>query len=247
MLKNVSRGARWLDAGCGHQVFKFGSKLEESELVGRTSLAVGCDLSRSALQKHRSIRSRVCADLEQLPFADATFDVITLNYVAEHLEEPGRVFAEMGRLLRDEGRLVVCTPNATGYFVRLVRLGRRLIPHAWVEKFIRMRDLRGPEDVFPASYRANTRQQLELQARRSGMTEESCLLLRDLPLLYFFAPFAALEVLFIRLLTALGCRDLSATAILGVYRLDRGARQTGFQGGSSEQHAQSAQRMRLLT
>jgi SAM-dependent methyltransferase len=218
LSKLVPAGATWLDAGCGHQVFKISSTQEEAQIVSRTNMAVGCDLDCQALQAHRSFKLRACCDLRRLPFAGEAFDVVTLNYVAEHLEESPATFAELARILRPGGRLVVVTPHALGYFVRLSRLGRRLLPESLVRKFILLREFRSPLDIFPTFYRANTREDLLRQMEGAGLAEECFQMLRDPAIFNFIAPLAAPELLVMRLLALLGCRNLVEGTIIGVYR-----------------------------
>ena len=222
LSKLVPAGAAWLDAGCGHQVFKISSTREEAQIVSRTNLAVGCDLDCQALQVHRSFRLRACCDLRRLPFASEAFDVVTLNYVAEHLEESQATFAELARILRPGGRLVVVTPHALGYFVRLARLGRKLLPESLVRKFILLREFRSPEDIFPTFYRANTREDLLCQTDEAGLTEEGFRMLRDPAIFNFIAPLAASELLVMRLLALLGFRKLVEGTMIGVYRRSPG-------------------------
>lgn len=216
--KLVQDGAAWLDAGCGHQIFKLGSVRQEAELVGRTGLAVGCDLSWEALRAHRSLRAGVCTDLDNLPFASETFHVVSLNYVAEHLEHPQRAFREMARVLRPGGVLIVVTPNALGYFARLTRAGRKVLPESFGRKFILIREFRSSEDIFPTFYRANTRADLVRQMKEAGFWEEQFQMLRDPAIFNFIAPLAALEMILVRLLSVVGFKKLAGGTMIGVYR-----------------------------
>ena len=200
LSKLIPAGAAWLDAGCGHQVFKISSIHQEAQIVSRTNLAVGCDLDCQALQAHRSFKLIVCCDLRRVPFASEAFDVVTLNYVAEHLDDSQATFAELARVLRPGGRLVVVTPHALGYFVRLSRLGRRLLPESLVRKFILLRESRSPEDIFPTFYHANTREDLLRQMEGAGLVEESFQMIRDPAIFNFIAPLAVPELLVMRLL-----------------------------------------------
>lgn len=214
----VQDGEAWLDAGCGHQVFKLRSTREEAEIVARTGLAVGCDLSWEALRVHRSLKAGVCTDLDRLPFASVTFHVVSLNYVAEHLEHPAVAFKEMARVLRPGGVLIVVTPNAHGYFARLTRAGRKVLPESFVRKFILLREFRSSEDVFPTFYRANTRADLLRQMEEAGLVEEEFRMLRDPAIFNFIAPLAALELIVVRLLSFVGFKKLAAGTIIGLYR-----------------------------
>jgi SAM-dependent methyltransferase len=55
------------------------------------------------------------ADMETspLPFADATFDTVTMTDALEHVADPPRLAAEVARILRPGGRLVVRVPHYT--------------------------------------------------------------------------------------------------------------------------------------
>jgi ubiquinone/menaquinone biosynthesis C-methylase UbiE len=219
LLSNlVPAGATWLDAGCGHQVFKISSVHEEAQILSRTNLAVGCDLDWQGLQAHRSLKVRACCDLRRMPFESEAFDIVTLNYVAEHLEDSQATFAELSRILRPGGKLVVVTPHALGYFARLTRAGRKLLPESLVRKFIRLREFRSSEDIFPTFYRANTREDLLRQMNKAGLTEEDFQMLRDPAIFNFIAPLAATELLSVRLLALLGFSKLTEGTIIGVYR-----------------------------
>ena len=52
----------------------------------------------------------VCASAMQLPFADATFDVVAAFDVVEHCEPEATVLSELARVLVPGGRLLVSVP-----------------------------------------------------------------------------------------------------------------------------------------
>ena len=52
----------------------------------------------------------VCASAMQLPFADATFDVVAAFDVVEHCEPETAVLSELARVLNPGGRLLVSVP-----------------------------------------------------------------------------------------------------------------------------------------
>jgi SAM-dependent methyltransferase len=52
----------------------------------------------------------VCASAMQLPFADATFEVVAAFDVIEHCEPESAVLSELGRVLTPGGRLLVSAP-----------------------------------------------------------------------------------------------------------------------------------------
>jgi SAM-dependent methyltransferase len=96
--------ARLLDAGCGS-----GRTLDELARYGRVS---GIDLSAEAVacargRGHEDVR---VARVEDLPFEDAAFDVVTCLDVVEHTPDDGATLAELRRVTRPGGLLLVTVP-----------------------------------------------------------------------------------------------------------------------------------------
>jgi len=54
------------------------------------------------------------ARLEQLPFADSTFDRIVFTQVLEHVPEPGKVLKELSRILKPSGKMLLTAPLGFG-------------------------------------------------------------------------------------------------------------------------------------
>jgi ubiquinone/menaquinone biosynthesis C-methylase UbiE len=214
----VSSETRWLDAGCGHQSLESRLQREERKIVDSAQLAVGCDGMWSSVSRHRCLTNRVTCDISALPFADRSFSFVTLNMVAEHLQKPEAVIAEIARVLDEGGALLVHTPNAAGYGVRLAQLTWQLLPQTVVYAPVRFLEYREPEDVFPTFYRANTRKRIYDLISTVGMEEEEFRFIEGRPCFYFLAPFSIIEILLCRFLRSLGRRDLTAGEILAVYR-----------------------------
>ncbi|MBA2529087.1 MAG: methyltransferase domain-containing protein [Euzebyales bacterium] len=55
-------------------------------------------------------RGGVCASADQLPFAASTFDVVTAFDVVEHFADDGRLLAELHRVLKPGGTLLISVP-----------------------------------------------------------------------------------------------------------------------------------------
>jgi SAM-dependent methyltransferase len=55
------------------------------------------------------------ASATDLPFAEDSFEGVLMNNVLEHLEHPEEAFAEIRRVLRKGGRLVLELPGKKGY------------------------------------------------------------------------------------------------------------------------------------
>src|SRR5262249_3912831 len=79
--------------------------------------AVGVDYDGEALRSVRGIEPRarlVNADALRLPLGNASFDVVVSFETIEHVPDAARLVAEIRRVLKPGGRLVLSTP--TGAF-----------------------------------------------------------------------------------------------------------------------------------
>lgn len=100
--ETIPNGARVLDAGAGEGRFR--SFFDHTRYVG-VDLAVGDEVwDYSGLD--------AVADLERLPFPAESFDAALCTQVLEHVPEPGRVIAEIARVLRPGGRLFLSAPQS---------------------------------------------------------------------------------------------------------------------------------------
>jgi 2-polyprenyl-3-methyl-5-hydroxy-6-metoxy-1,4-benzoquinol methylase len=61
----------------------------------------------------------VCGTLEDGRFPDRHFDLITMNHVFEHVDDPSATLIEASRILRLGGTLIIATPNADSLLRRL--------------------------------------------------------------------------------------------------------------------------------
>jgi SAM-dependent methyltransferase len=100
----VPPGARVLDAGCGS-----GRTLQELVDYGEVH---GVELNPEAaeLARSRGHGEVLVGRLEELPFADGTFDLITCLDVIEHTPDDRVTLAELRRVTRPGGWLLVTVP-----------------------------------------------------------------------------------------------------------------------------------------
>lgn len=115
-LMRLGPGQRVLDAGCGTGVL-----LEAlARAVGPTGCLVGLDHNPAFLAEARQrIEATDVSEVVELregdalalPFADASFDGSHCERVLMHLEEPGRAVAELARVTRPGGWVVVAEPD----------------------------------------------------------------------------------------------------------------------------------------
>lgn len=144
-LEELARQSEaFLDAGCG-------DNRTSAELEGPT-VRLGIDLHRKA-----EFGTYICANLENVPFAEETFDLVGCRYVVEHLEEPMWAFSELRRVMKPGAHILIQTVNRASLLIFFSRaLGpriRRLIS--------RRRYARKSDDIFPVHDRFNTTYQFE--------------------------------------------------------------------------------------
>lgn len=150
--------ARWLDAGCGRLSIPPWRARDAARLHARGIVAIGCDIDRKALKDHAPVdKALLCtADLQRLPFRNGTFDFVSSNMVFEHIVRPRETVAELARVTRPAGRILIHTVNAHHYLAVLASL-TPLRFHRWIVEKV---ESRGAEDVYRTQYRANTERRL---------------------------------------------------------------------------------------
>ena len=105
MISRLGKGLTVLDVGCGdgivsQPIIKMGNNVASIELPEIASLAHKC-----------RVPLLVAGDAEHLTFASDIFDVILASEVMEHLWNPHNFFDEVNRVLRDNGYLIISTPE----------------------------------------------------------------------------------------------------------------------------------------
>ncbi|WP_380166525.1 demethylmenaquinone methyltransferase [Jannaschia sp. R86511] len=104
---------RDLDARHGEKVLDLaaGTGTSTEPFADAGVRAVACDFSLGMLQVGRRRRpdmSFLAGDATRLPFADASFDAATISFGLRNVVDPDAGLAEMLRVVRPGGRLVVC-------------------------------------------------------------------------------------------------------------------------------------------
>lgn len=139
-----------VEAGVGERVLDLaaGTGTSSEPFADAGVLVVPCDFSLGMLRvgkRRRPDLPFVAGDALQLPFADASFDAVTVSFGLRNLNDIEAGLSEMLRVTRPGGRLVVCefshptwTPFRTVYVEYLMRalptLARRVSssPEAYV-------------------------------------------------------------------------------------------------------------------
>ena len=107
-----------LDVGCGGQPYR--------KMFSQIEFYVGMDLPSNGCVN-------VYGDGQSLPFFGAVFDTVLCNEVLEHVPEPSQFMAEVGRVLKPGGVLLLTTPQTWGLhhephdFYRYTKYGLRYL------------------------------------------------------------------------------------------------------------------------
>ena len=201
-------GARVLDAGCGN-----GSWILRNYRQ-RISFLVSVDIQASK-EGNRKMGEFVLSDLDDIPFLDATFDVVICNDVIEHLRHPQRAFAEFWRVLTDGGIFIFQTPCIISPLFFLSRYSS-FRWHKTIKRLITGTQISG---VFPTYYRCNTRRELGHSLRAIGFRKETLESVEDMhDYLVFNIVTYGTGLLFSRLMQILPLAEPFRSQLIGVYR-----------------------------
>jgi SAM-dependent methyltransferase len=129
---------------------------------GEARRICGIDLDTRVTANPFLDEGQVC-NANSIPYPDESFDLIFSDNVFEHLDQPELVLREAARVLKPGGRLLFKTPNRHHYMPLIARM----TPHRFHQFVNRLRG-RNELDTFPTLYRANTAQDVQDLARRTG-------------------------------------------------------------------------------
>ena len=120
ILISLGQDRRWrrlataaLQAGPGDSVLDVAAGTGASSAVlARTGAKVtALDISPGMLamgRQHHPGINYVVGDAGSMPFADATFDAVTVSFGLRNMSDPQQVLTELTRVTKPGGRLVVC-------------------------------------------------------------------------------------------------------------------------------------------
>jgi len=138
----LAPGSTWIDVGCGDNAM-----VNDPDFGGRAARAVGVDIFVPPPGTQRFVTATVRA----LPFADASADLVTLRFVAEHLDSADAL-ADVARVLKHGGRMVVIKTNTLSPFIA----APRLLPFGVKNWLLRAIFKVQEEDVLPTYHALNT-------------------------------------------------------------------------------------------
>ena len=110
-LGRLNQGERVLDLGSGAGT----DSLIAAQMVGREGHVTGIDMTVEMLDKARAAASElgvanvefIEGEVERLPFADGSFDVVISNGVIDLVPDKDAVFSEIHRVLQNGGRIQI--------------------------------------------------------------------------------------------------------------------------------------------
>ncbi len=148
-----------LDIGAG------AGELNGYSCRGRVKRIVGVDLD-PRVEQNPLLDQGVVGSAYELPFPDASFDLVFAIYVLEHIDDPRRFVSEVGRVLKPGGSFLCLTPNKYHY----VPVIASMTPFGFHKWYNRLRG-REEDDTFPTHYRMNSRRDLRRQFTEAGFDQ----------------------------------------------------------------------------
>ncbi|MDR1999295.1 MAG: demethylmenaquinone methyltransferase [Frankiaceae bacterium] len=97
-----------------------GTAVSTAELAADGAVVVACDFALGMLRQGRRRRGRahllmVAGDALRLPFADASFDAVTISFGLRNVADVPAALREMRRVAKPGGRLVICEFSRPGF------------------------------------------------------------------------------------------------------------------------------------
>jgi SAM-dependent methyltransferase len=93
---------RLLDVGCGNKPYR--------SFFQNVRSYIGLDYPVTQAIQDFQARPEVFGDARRLPFAQSSFDAVLCSQVLEHVNQPGQVMAEIGRVLKPGGCGILSAP-----------------------------------------------------------------------------------------------------------------------------------------
>lgn len=98
-----------------------GTAVSTAELAQTGATVIGCDFSLGMLHAARHTRGAaiplVAGDAMALPFRTASFDAVTMTFGLRNVADVPQVLAELRRVTRPGGRLVICEFSRPHYAI----------------------------------------------------------------------------------------------------------------------------------
>jgi len=159
LLKRIDGDKMVLDYGCGR------GHVEHMNFRGIAKWVAGID-PEPAVFDNPFLDDAKILELPQgnIPYPDATFDVVFADNVMEHVGDPIVTFREISRVLRPGGVFLAKTPNKWHYMPMIARC-----TPTWFHKAVNRRRGREVHDTFPTRYRCNSAGDVRRLAAATGL------------------------------------------------------------------------------
>ncbi len=152
----LKEGATLVDVGCGRTSYG-------EEVYRKAGRRIGLDVDAYALENPCMDEVRIM-ESDRFPLPDACADVVTAQWVVEHVADTDVFLSEVRRVLKPGGRFVFMTTN-----VRSPAIWFSSLLPTWLKASFRSRVLRyAADETFPTVYAMNTPARLELLAMKYG-------------------------------------------------------------------------------
>ncbi len=210
LLRLIDPTSRWLDVGCGRDIFPSNRPLAQL-LSKRCKTLVGVDPSPN-IEQNSLVHRRARTTLEEY-VSEQQFDLVSLRMVAEHIPDPAAAVSALARLTTVGGKVVIYTVSKLSPS-SLIAASTPLAFHHILKRLLWRTQ---KDDTFPTVYRMNTRSELQLLFSKSGFTEEEFFYLNDCSSFARWRLTLILELCFERAFRFLGLR-YPEVCLLGVYK-----------------------------
>jgi len=131
LLRESIKSKSFLDVGCGIGLF---SAIAEKRGAKVISMDVGKTLLKQVSKRCKS--TTVVGNVTQLPFNDESFDIVLATEVLEHCSSPAKGFAELARVTKPSGKVVVTVPNKIWIFSLFVANLFKIRPYQGLENWL---------------------------------------------------------------------------------------------------------------
>ncbi|MFN3306525.1 MAG: bifunctional demethylmenaquinone methyltransferase/2-methoxy-6-polyprenyl-1,4-benzoquinol methylase UbiE [Candidatus Kapaibacteriota bacterium] len=107
---HIENGFRILDlaTGTGNFVFEFLSKYPNLDIVGIDLAEKMLDIARERNSKQFNNKAKfLFGDATRIPFADNTFDIVSISYGIRNVQDVQKCLFEIQRVLKPNGQLII--------------------------------------------------------------------------------------------------------------------------------------------
>lgn len=204
--QNINQNTKILDVGCGHSNFM-------EQVFNKTKHTYGIDSDKKAIEKNTIIKNKIIGSANNIPLANNFFDLITLAWTLEHLDNPQKTFQEIYRVLKPKGKVIFLTPNTWNYNVWIIRA----IPNVFHKPLVRYFYNRQNGDTYLKKYKINSIKKINQILSSVGFKKSQIILNGDPSYISFNKPLFRFACLIEKLLDR-KTLNFAKVHIIGVYQ-----------------------------